>query len=164
MPKAHVRPVRSAHDAQRLRALVQTFVRGFGLLVTRETPCGHAVSPSYAHGLMVLLERTARNQRTLQSDLGGALGIDKSNVTRLCARMEAAGHAVQERSPVDGRARLVRLTSAGARLARRIERSSLHRFEHLVGGVASQRRRGLFASLELLNAALETLPHRDDAS
>lgn len=152
---------RDAHpadgDSERLRKLAQTFVRGFGLLVTRQTPCGHPVSPSYAHALMILLGRSRAHDRTSQSDLGRALGIDKSNVTRLCARMVAAGHLVQERQPEDARGRLVRLTSAGARMARRIERASRERFERVVSGIAPGRRQTLFTSLELLNAAVGAL-------
>lgn len=144
-------------DVERLRSLVQSFVRQFGLLVTKETPCGLPVSPSYAHGLMVLLEREHRSERTSQSDLGERLRIDKSNITRLCARMEAAGHVVQERTPEDGRGRLVRLTPAGTRLARRLEEASRGRFEQIVRGIARGRRQVLFESLELLNAAVEAL-------
>lgn len=147
----------SGDDVARLRQLVQSFVRSFGLLVTKETPCGHPVSPSYAHALMVLLERTREHDRTSQSDLGRLLGIDKSNVTRLCARMEAAGHVVQDRQPDDGRGRLVRLTSTGTRMAQRIEQASRERFERVVGGVAPGRRQSVFEALELLNAAVEAL-------
>lgn len=153
--KRHAHPADG--DSERLRRLVQTFVRGFGLLVTRQTPCGHPVSPSYAHALMILLGRSRAHGRTSQSDLGRVLGIDKSNVTRLCARMEAAGHVVQERQPEDARGRLVRLTSAGTRMARRIERASRERFERVVSGIAPGRRQTLFTSLELLNAAVEAL-------
>lgn len=153
-PKHRKPPV---HDIERLRTLVQTFVRSFGLLVTRETPCGQPVSPSYAHALMVLLERARQPARTLQSDLGLVLGIDKSNVARLCARMEAAGHVVQERQPEDGRGRLVHLTNTGTRLARRIEGASQERFERVVCGIPSGRRRALFESIELLNTAVEAL-------
>jgi DNA-binding MarR family transcriptional regulator len=85
------------------------------------------------------------------------LGIDKSNVARLCARMEAATHVVQERSPDDGRSRLVRLTSAGTRLARRIERASRDRFRRVADRVAPSERKALFDSLALLNAAVEAL-------
>jgi DNA-binding MarR family transcriptional regulator len=144
-----------ASDTERLRALVQTFVRSFGLLVTKETPCGHAVSPSYAHALMLLLRR--ERQRTSQSDLGAMLGIDKSNVARLCARMERARHIVQQRPPEDGRGRLVRLTRGGTSMAQRIEAASQERFESIMERIAPSQRRKLFESLELLNTALDGL-------
>jgi len=147
-------PGSSEDDAERLRKLIQAFVRRFGLLVTRETPCGHPVSPSYAHALMVLLPSEGD---VSQTELGDALGIDKSNVTRLCARMEDAGHVVQERRADDGRGRSVRLTGAGMKMARRIDQSSRERFARIVDAIDEGHRRSLFASLERLNAALETL-------
>ncbi len=140
----------------RLRELVQEFVRRFGLLVTKETPCGQPISLSYAHALMVLLERT-RAPATSQTELGLALGIDKSNVTRLCSRMEAAGHVSQVRAPGDRRSRLVILTPAGRRLAQRIEEASRRRFGRIVAAVSPDQRRTVFESLALLNAAVESL-------
>jgi DNA-binding MarR family transcriptional regulator len=157
MTKPHIDSLAADHDVEQLRALVQTFVRRFGLLITKATPCGQPLSPSHAHALMVLLERAGRRARTSQSDLGAALGIDKSNVARLCARMEAAGHVTQQRPAEDGRARLVRLTSRGAKLARRIEQGSRRRFERVVAGIAPRHRQPLFESLACLNAALEAL-------
>lgn len=147
----------SEQEVDRLRLLVQTFVRNFGLLVTKETPCGQPVSPSYAHALMLLLERTRKAGRTSQADLASVLGIDKSNVARLCARMEESGHVVQEASPDDGRSRLLRLTHAGTKLARGIERASRERFRRVAGGVASEERPGLLHALTLLNIAVAAL-------
>ena len=121
-------PPESSTDTDRLRELVQSFVRSFGLLVTRETPCGQPISPSYAHALMVLLERARDRRETSQADLALVLGIDKSNVTRLCSRMEAADHVLQARAPNDGRSRLLTLTVRGQRLAHRVERASHDRF------------------------------------
>ena len=47
-------------DVEDMRAHIQKFVRGFGLLVTRQTPCGFPISPSYAHALMLLRFGTDR--------------------------------------------------------------------------------------------------------
>ena len=114
-------------DVEDLRAHVQQFVRRFGLLVTRQTPCGFPVSPSYAHALMLLLRRSADGLTTFIRP-GGGLGIDKSNVARLCERMVDAGHALQTVPPTDGRSRLVTLTPKGTRVAQRIEQGSRDRF------------------------------------
>jgi DNA-binding MarR family transcriptional regulator len=144
-------------DSDRLRGLVQRFVRSFGLLVTKETPCGQPLSPSYAHALMVLLERAREQAPTSQAALGVTLGIDKSNVTRLCSRMEAAGHVSQERASDDGRSRLVSLTGSGKRLAQRIEQASQARFSRIVVALPRRERSTVFASLAALNAAIESL-------
>jgi DNA-binding MarR family transcriptional regulator len=140
-----------ADEAEQLRRLVQTFVRRFGLLLSDQTPCGQPVSVSYAHALMLLREA----ERPLrQSELAGTLGIDKSNVTRLCTQLEAKGHAAQARAPDDGRGRVVALTANGQRLAQQIEQSSKRRFGQLLQRIPQARRRTVFAGLSTLSAAL----------
>jgi DNA-binding MarR family transcriptional regulator len=149
-------------EVEQLRSLVQEFVRRFGLLVTRRTPCGFPVSPSYAHGLMLLRRRAHDGLTTLQSDLAGALGIDKSNVARLCERMVDAGHAVQTVHPEDGRSRAVTLTPKGERLAERIENGSRDRFSSLTSGIPRYRRAAVIAALVDLNAAVATTAGGND--
>ncbi len=141
--------------AEELRLLVQRFVRSFGLLVTRQTPCGHPVSPSYAHALMVLLER--EGALTTQTDLAVALGIDKSNVARLCARLEAEGHAEQTPLPEDARSRQLELSARGRRLAEQLKASSLQRFQRVLRAVPAAKRTQLLESLVLLNDAVACL-------
>lgn len=149
-------------DVDRLRSLVQSFVRDFGLLAANETPCGHPIPVSYAHALMVLLERRRRRAETSQANLGEALGIDKSNIARLCRRMEEAGHATQRRDPADGRGRLVDLTDAGVTLGRQIERASRARFGRILGHIHPRRRAALMESLTSLNEAVATVRGRKD--
>ena len=147
-------PAAAHSDVEDLRAHVQDFVRRFGLLVTRQTPCGFPVSPSYAHALMLLLQRSRGGLVTLQSDLAGALGIDKSNVARLCERMVGAGHATQTVPPEDGRSRVVTLTAKGDRLAGRIEQGSRDRFSAVTASIPARKRRAVIAALAELNAAV----------
>ena len=141
-------------DVEDLRGHVQQFVRRFGLLVTRQTPCGFPLSPSHAHALMLLLRRTSDGLASLQSDLAAGLGIDKSNVARLCERMVDAGHALQSIPPADGRSRLVTLTPKGARVAQRIEQGSRERFSAVVTRLPARKRRTVIAALADLNAAV----------
>jgi DNA-binding MarR family transcriptional regulator len=144
-------------EAQQLRASVQAFVRRFGLLVTKETPCGKPVSPSHAHALMILLEREHLGLFTSQSDLAKHLGLDKSSVARVCARLQAAQHATQDVAPDDGRGRRLELTPRGRRMATNIQTASLDRFRRMVAAVPSGKRQALLESLELLRAAVDTL-------
>jgi len=145
----------SVEPAEQLRIAVQRFVRSFGLLASDQTPCGTAISTSYAHALVVLLERGRRRERSTQQELGEALGIDKSNVARLCAKMQRAGHVTQQRSAADGRARLLALTASGRRLAERVEVASRDRFTQLLAALPSDDTRAtVFASLEALNGAI----------
>lgn len=151
-------------DASRLRDLMQELVRGFGLLAANQTPCGQPVSPSHAHALMTLVERKRLAQATSQTELGASLGIDKSNVARLCGRMEAAGHVLQKRAPGDGRSRVLQLTAKGAALAARIEAASHARFSALLASVPTPKRRSLLDCLAVLNAAVHTLRTTEETS
>lgn len=55
------------------------------------------------------------------SDVALALGCDRSNVTLLSEKLEAAGLAQRLPHPDDRRARVLRLTPAGRRLRRRLD-------------------------------------------
>ncbi|MDF3067800.1 MAG: transcriptional regulator, MarR family [Polyangiaceae bacterium] len=144
-------------DVARLKRAVQEFTRSFGLLVTKQTPCGLPVSPSYAHCLMLLLERERQALQTSQSEIGEQLTIDKSNIARLCRKLEKAGHASQQRDPDDGRGRLVELTGKGRRMAERLEAASDERFLRVLEAVPTAQRPQLLASLTLLIEAVGAL-------
>lgn len=144
---------RSSSDAQRLRQQVQRFVRQFGLLEEEATPCGAPVSPREAHALLLLHEREG-GPPLVQADLAPALGIDKSNVTRLVQRLCAAGRVEQVASERDGRARCLRLTARGRRAAEALERSSSQRFQQVLAGIPARERGGVLAALRLLNDAV----------
>lgn len=152
-PPAKVASADIAAGAE-LRQLIQAFVRAFGLLTTDETPCGQALPTSHAHALMFLLDSAREGTLPTQQALGRALGIDKSNVARLARRMESAGHLAQDRSKEDGRARLLRLTARGKRLAEQVELASGERYASVMSAVPIVARSTLFESLATLNHAV----------
>jgi DNA-binding MarR family transcriptional regulator len=143
--------------ARELQVSVQAFVRSFGLLVTKQTPCGQPVSPSIAHALMVLLDREEGGVATYQHELAELLGLDRSSITRLCSRLEADGRLEQEPGPDDARTRLLRLTASGQRLAGNIRTASLDRFARIVAAIPGSKRRPLLETLNVLTAAVLTL-------
>jgi DNA-binding MarR family transcriptional regulator len=143
--------------ARDLQASVQAFVRSFGLLVTKQTPCGQPVTPSIAHALMVLLERESEGATTCQHELAERLGLDRSSVQRLCARLEGDGRIEQEPAPHDARARQIRLTAGGQRMARNIQGASLQRFSRIVDAIPAPKRQPLLDALQVLTAAVLTL-------
>jgi putative acetyltransferase len=144
-------------EARELQVSIQTFVRTFGLLVTRQTPCGQPVSPSYAHALMLLLDREGAERVTMQSELADALGLDKSSVARLCSRLEADERITQQPGPKDGRSRLIELTAKGRKMATNIHAASLERFRRVLDAIPRTKRRGVLGSLELLTQAVANL-------
>lgn len=149
-------------EVTRLKSLVQQFAREFGFLVAKRTPCGHAVSPSYAHCLMVLLERESAALDTTQTELGARLAIDKSNIARICAKLEVAGHAVQSPATDDARRRIVRLTPKGRRMATQIDAASNERFYRVMSAIDPKQRKTLLESMSALNAAIQTLEKVDE--
>jgi DNA-binding MarR family transcriptional regulator len=146
-----------ADAARTLQTSVQAFVRSFGLLVTKQTPCGQPVTPSSAHALMLLLDRDAEGVVTCQHELAEQLGLDRSSVQRLCARLESDGRIKQGPAPDDARARQIRLTASGQRLATSIQAASLQRFARIVDAIPASKRQPLLAALEVLTAAVLTL-------
>jgi DNA-binding MarR family transcriptional regulator len=159
---ATARRERDELDGAGLKTLVQGLVRGLGLLETKRTPCGFPISVSQAHGLMLLLERERQGVRTSQTELGQSLHVDKSNVARLCSKLEEAGQARQREDPEDGRARLVELTAKGQRLAEKLKVASDERSERLLGAVPAKARAQLFASLSALTEAVRAIEREEE--
>ncbi|WP_437477639.1 MarR family transcriptional regulator [Sorangium sp. So ce1014] len=151
-----------------LRSEVRAFVRGFGLLDEERTPCGVRVAPREAHALTILADAERAGEQLSQSDLRRALGIDKSNVTRLIQRLREDGRVEQDVSEEDGRVRRLRLTSAGRRMAGRLEEQSLRRFQSILDAIPCEERAAVVSALHALNSALsrvtEELPHASDTS
>ncbi len=146
-----------ADTARSLQSSVQAFVRSFGLLVTKQTPCGQPVTPSIAHALMILLEREGKGVATYQHELAMQLGLDRSSVQRLCAKLESDGRITQAPAPNDARTRQVRLTAGGQRMATNIQMASLQRFTRIVDSIPVSKRQPLLDALEVLTAAVLTL-------
>jgi len=132
-------------NAETLRNLIHTFIRRFGLLDEARTPCGLPIAVSDAHALMELLH----NPGIEQVELAKRLGLSKSAVSRLLLRLENRGLVQRAISKEDRRAHDLRLSDKGERMASRINRESLARFETILSGLPD----GKSASL------LECLPH-----
>jgi DNA-binding MarR family transcriptional regulator len=137
------------------RGLVQEFIRRFGLLAGDQTPCGKPLPVSDAHALMSLLE--AGEQGMQQAALVAQLGIDKSTASRLVARLSDRGHVESVTSAEDGRARPIRLTRKGVRIARELDEASTRRFAALLNGMPVRRRADVIAALRDVVAALDRL-------
>lgn len=140
----------AADQVDELRFATQKFLRSLGTLAVDVTPCGKPLPIGHAHALMVLLVRGELSQQ----DLGKELSIDKSNVTRLCARMVKVGHAVQKSNDQDGRSRMVSLTSRGKHLAQEVTEASRARFESLLRSIPKARRLQMIAALNELTWAV----------
>jgi DNA-binding MarR family transcriptional regulator len=137
------------------RGLLQEFIRRFGLLAGDQTPCGKPLPVSDAHALMCLLD--AGEQGLLQTTLVARLGVDKSTASRMVARMSDRGHVASLPSSEDGRARPIRLSKKGVRVAREIDEASTRRFAALLKSIPARRRIDVILALRDIVAALDRL-------
>jgi DNA-binding MarR family transcriptional regulator len=144
----------SPSDSDQLRALTQRLFRRFGVLAGDQTPCGQPLPLAHAHALQVLL---AAPEPLTQQALGSSLGIDKSNVARLCARLVELGHATQAPGRRDRRSRVVTLTAKGKRVAGVVDDASRARFAAVLAAVPDAARAGVLEALGHLLVAIDTV-------
>ncbi len=117
-----------------LRDAVHEFVRALGLLTPNKRPGGQNLQVSEAHAL-IELHRRDKNDRPTLRELGERLHIDKSNVSRLCARLEAAGLILSAPCEEDRRSKRLRLTAKGKRLANSVDVFSAERFSAVIAAL-----------------------------
>jgi DNA-binding MarR family transcriptional regulator len=137
-------------DPVTFRDQVRELVRALGVLDDGRTPCGVDISLREAYALTALREA----QDCSQSDLQKALGIDKSNVTRLVQRLSARGYLEQEVSAEDGRVRCLRLSASGRETACRLEELSRARFSAVLARIEPELHPQIERALAVLASAL----------
>lgn len=103
-------------QAQRLREAIRALVRRFSLAERADMSCC-GMTVAQAATLEALSDGGLR-----LSDLGKRLGITPSTLTRNLARLEERGLIRKEPDPIDRRAQLVALTSAGFDAAGEVRR------------------------------------------
>ena len=111
-----------------LREALRHLIVSYGVLDASTRPCGTAISTPHAWALLELHARGAISVKELAS----CLQIDRTNVSRLVARMEEAGELQRVRNPDDGRAWLLTLTKKGSRAAAALDETSSQHFTSLV--------------------------------
>jgi DNA-binding MarR family transcriptional regulator len=127
----------SGAEAQALQSSFTGVVRALGLLRPDTTPCGQAMSITEAHALS---ELHAQGPIT-QQQLGRALRLEKSTISRLVDQLTSAGLVERAPNPHDRRSRLVGLTATGTHRARRLEDARRDLFERLLGALTPNERR-----------------------
>lgn len=130
---------------------MQLLIRRFGALAADSTPCGKPLAIGHAHALMILESQGELTQQRL----GQHLGIDKSNVARLCARMVEEGHIAQAVSEQDARSRILSLTPKGRKLAGEVGVASKERFSKVLAAIPRAQRASIVQALEQLVVAID---------
>lgn len=133
------------HNPQTLRDALRELVLAYGTLNEHRRPCDTPLSTPHAWALLELRTRGAMTVTALSE----RLHIDRTNVSRLCTKMETLGELERVGHPEDGRAKLVALTTKGARVAQGVDEASLGFFGELA--------LGLDEDVEPITAALNAL-------
>ena len=108
-----------------------------------------------AHALLLL---GAQSGGALpQTALLAHFSIDKSNVSRLVARLVEMGLVKCRADASDRRGKSIALTPKGARMGRKLELASKDRFARLMGGIPAAKRAPVVAALAELVEALSRL-------
>lgn len=136
--------------ARRLRDALRRTIVAHGALEDARRPCGAPLALPEAYALLELLQS---DTPMTVSQLAEKLSIDRTNVSRLCARMEESGELVKEPSAEDARVRVVRLTARGTKLARSVDDSSAAHFDGLAKSLGASAGR-VIEALELLEEAM----------
>ena len=144
-------------DARRLRDAVRRLIVEHGAFDEARRPRGTPMSTPHAWALLELLQH---DQPLTVSELAERLNIDRTNVSRLCARMEADGELLRERDPQDARIRRLRLTPSGADLARSVDEASARHFARLSDALAADDTR-VVEALDRLREAIAATRDED---
>jgi DNA-binding MarR family transcriptional regulator len=117
---------------------------------------GWSLSLSEIYALGILAERAPLSQQ----DLGDALALEKSSVSRLVQQLERHGWVSRERDAHDGRLRLLRLTEPGAAVAAQIDAHMSARHAELFAQLMPADQTALLQGLTALRRALYRMPWR----
>lgn len=133
-------------DAGRLAEAVAAFVRQFGLLEARSTPCGVPVSPTHAHAVVEI----GRRPGLTQHQLGGELGLARATVSELVADLESRGWVERQVAASDRRQRCLTLTAAGRRIEGQIRESRQTLMAEILGAVEPDRHAAMIDTIAIL--------------
>lgn len=113
------------------------------------------------HRVLVLL--SARGDLTI-GDIADGLGVNPSNATRYCDRLQRLGLTTRARSPQDGRVVQVGLTQAGRDLVRSVTERRRREVEAVLSRLTASEVQSVVQALRAFNRAAGELEDRDWAS
>ncbi len=133
-------------QAQQFQEQLMQFIRGLGLHRPDVTPCDVPVSLAEACAMVALSKHEPMSQR----DLGDALNLEKSTVSRLVVDMVARGWVERARDERDGRIQLLRRTADGVAASEQIVQARNMRFGELLQRVDPVRRQQVVDAMTVL--------------
>ena len=140
-------------DPRHLRDAIRRLIVAHATLDDAQRPCGARLSMPHA---WALLELRADGPLTV-SALADRLSIDRTNVSRLVERMVSSGEVTRVPHPDDRRARLVKLSVDGARLAESVDRTSGEHFGAVLTRLGDEPAAAVISALDALQR--RPVPH-----
>lgn len=140
-----------AEKANILRQELRALCRLLSKVERQHDQDGATLPTSYTQAVVVLLDYHTQDKTPTLSDLVDLLDIDKSNVTRLCQRMEQAGYIELKRDDRDRRSKRIHLTDDGVDFARQVNQESLDLFSRIVDQFPDEQQERLLELLARLN-------------
>jgi DNA-binding MarR family transcriptional regulator/GNAT superfamily N-acetyltransferase len=133
---------------ERIRAFNRAWTEQLGLLGRGLLDTEHSLAEA-----RVLFELAQRRDWE-QLELRRRLGIDASFLTRVLNRLRRQGLVEASRSVADGRRRRVRLTAAGRKAAKLLDRRSSKQIEQLIGPLSPRQQGELVEAMTVISALL----------
>lgn len=140
--------------------LLMDVIREMGVLRPDQVLPGWSLSLSEIYALNILAVRAPVSQQ----ELGAALLLEKSSVTRLVQQLEQRGWLLRERDPGDNRLRLLRLTEEGARVTEEIHQHMHERHGDLFARLTPDEQTALVQGLAALRREMRAAPWRANPS
>jgi MarR family transcriptional regulator, lower aerobic nicotinate degradation pathway regulator len=112
--------------------------------------CSAAGIPPVQHSVLTALDQTGMVE---QIALSRAVGLDRTNIADVVARLESRGLLTRAVSPRDKRMKLVDLSEAGRGLLERVQNGAARAHERTVSALPPKERARFLQALRLLVAA-----------
>ncbi len=131
--------------------LLMDVIREMGVLRPEQVLPGWSLSLSEIYALNILAEQAPLSQQ----ELGAALLLEKSSVTRLVQQLEQRGWVTRERDPRDSRLRLLRLSEPGQRMTDEMHAHMHERHAELFDQLTQADQSALIQGLTALKRAFQ---------
>jgi DNA-binding MarR family transcriptional regulator len=109
-----------------------------------EAMSAHSITPGQ-FGVLVLIDA---NQGLNQSQLGEAMGVDRSTMVAVIDKLENAGYVLRQTAPNDRRSYALKLSKAGVTLLSQLRPAVLNHERNLTASLSGDEQRQLIDSLK----------------
>ena len=151
-------PAPSGEDLEELTDSFLTAARALVALAVRSVNASPVEVTLVQHRVLVLL--ASQGEQSV-SALAGQLGVNASNASRVCDRLQRLGLVTRRRSTTDARSVKVALTSEGTQVLRAVIEHRRGEVREILGSLAPAMAEGAVAALRAFNEAANEVADGD---